>query len=96
MYHSFPERIIRPVKRHSCYGCGQVIEKGVPCLKQSGIHEGEGYFNGWFCERCASFIKAKSSFDWSYHEEGLYQGDLLEYDDYKTHEVTPLNQLKLN
>lgn len=63
-------------------------------LKQTGVHAGEGFWNGWFCEKCTSFIKTKSSFDWKdYNEDGLGMGMLTNHDDYITHEITPLTVL---
>lgn len=96
MYHSYPEKIVRIVKDHSCWGCGKVFTKGFFMLKQSGVHEGEGFWNGWFCDRCASFLKTKSSFDWNDYQDGLHQGDLTEHDDYESHTVTPLSALIIN
>ncbi len=95
MAHSFPEKIVKISKDRYCWGCSKKMDKGTMCLKQSGVHEGEGFWNGWYCEKCASFIKTKSSFDWFDYQEGLCQGDLKNHDDYTTHSVTPLNQLKL-
>lgn len=94
-YHSFPERIVKTRKHHFCWGCGSKIERGTSVLKQSGVHVGEGFFNGYFCEKCTSFIKTASSFDWGDYTEGLFMGDLKEHDDYNEHIVTPLSQITL-
>lgn len=90
MYHSFPEKLIVTKKPHSCWGCCKKIEKGETVLKQSGVHEGEGFWNGWFCLKCASFLKNKSSFDWEDYPDGLEQGCFPEHDDFKDHETKPI------
>ncbi len=94
-FHSMPEKIVSIRKQHRCWGCANALEIGTITLKQSGVHVGEGFWNGWFCERCASFIKTKSSFDWMDYQDGLYMGELTNHDDYLSHEVRPLNELKL-
>lgn len=94
-YHAFPEKLVKVKKPHKCWGCVSIIVKGTLCLKQSGVHKGEGFFNGYFCDHCASFIKTESSFDWMEHQDGLFMGDVKEYDDYSTHKITPLTDLKL-
>lgn len=94
-FHSFPEKIVKTAKKHRCWGCADFIEKGTKVLKKSGVHIGEGFWNGYFCDKCASFIKNKSSFDWSYHDDGLYMGDLKEYDDYSSHIIQTIT-LKTN
>ena len=94
-YYSLPQKIVKTTKKHRCWGCDKVFEKGSLMLKDAGIHIGEGFWNGWFCEKCASFIKTKSSFDWSDYQDGLEPGNLINHDDYVNHEVTPINHLKL-
>lgn len=93
MFHTFPDKIVTTRKKHSCWGCYNLIPIGNTILKTSGVWPGESHFNGYYCEKCASYLKTQ--LDWSEYEGGLFQGDIAEHADYKDHIVTPLNELKL-
>lgn len=65
-----------PRKRHECRVCGHYIKAGEPCIRWSGVIDGQGYFTSHAHPICARFMNASRHDDW----ECIFPGDYTRSD----------------
>jgi len=84
-YHEFPEKKVKTRKVTWCHYCEDRIEKGTTVLKQSGVWDGDGFFNGHVCHVCEAFMK-QPDYDWRYYADdgiGVEYGAFRETEKYE-------------
>ncbi len=86
------DRVLTTRKPRLCYCCGKRYSAGNVMRYVAGVSDGE--FSTWYsCIICDRFM-GSPVFDWKYHEEGLYIGELWEYPQYKPYRMSYLPLLR--
>lgn len=69
------DKTVKTKKPHTCYGCSRKFPAGTKMQYQAGVWQGD-FWTSYFCLPCNELW---DQIDWGDCDEGLYEGELIEY-----------------